>query len=80
MYMCNMYLFLFSDYLWLYRVTFLYNAVFGFLYTFIGGYIFSFIAELLDKGNIKNPNADLLIGPVARRIRKQNSNSANVIV
>ncbi|KAF2884191.1 hypothetical protein ILUMI_21973 [Ignelater luminosus] len=61
-----------SEYFWLYRLSYLYNGVFGLLSTFIVGYFVSFIISKISNKKPKHMDPNLFIPPIARRMRKWN--------
>lgn len=60
-----------SEYFWLYRVSYLYNGVFGLIATCVVGYVISWLIDKI-AGTEKRPmNPNLFIPPLARRLEKQ---------
>ncbi|RZC38848.1 uncharacterized protein BDFB_000721 [Asbolus verrucosus] len=59
-----------KEYFWLYKVSYLYNGVFGLLTTYIMGYLVSFAVNKVCGHNQQNFDPNLFIPPVARRLEK----------
>lgn len=58
-----------NTYFWLYRVSYLYNGVFGLLITVILGYIFSLILNKFTKPSNRQLDPNLFIPPIAKRLK-----------
>ncbi|CAH0557554.1 unnamed protein product [Brassicogethes aeneus] len=59
-----------SDYFWLYRVSYLYNGVFGLVCTLLVGYLSSIIFAKIFNIKQKYLEPNLFIPPIARRLEK----------
>ncbi|XP_076262744.1 putative sodium-dependent multivitamin transporter isoform X2 [Rhynchophorus ferrugineus] len=66
-----------SDYFWLYRVSYLYNGLFGFLTTFVIGYVASLIVRTVKGKWVKDENYDpnLFIQPLSKKLLVQQENN-----
>lgn len=62
-----------SDYFWLYRVTYLYNGLFGLIITISVGCLVSLLCRWLCRSEKENEELDprLFIGPICRRLEQQ---------
>lgn len=60
----------FSQYLWLYRISYLYNGVLGLICTFVVGYVVSLITRKVFNEELKPMDPNLFIPPVARRLER----------
>ncbi|CAG9862884.1 unnamed protein product [Phyllotreta striolata] len=65
-----------GEYLWIHRVSYLYNGLFGIIVTLVVGYVISFAFQKLSN---QKPNQtldpNLFIPPLAKRLRKKNGDS-----
>lgn len=61
----------FSEYFWLYRVSYLYNGVLGLLVTFIFGYLFSFVLEKCFGETQDELDPNLFVPPLSKRLKNQ---------
>ncbi|ENN73470.1 hypothetical protein HUJ04_004297 [Dendroctonus ponderosae] len=61
-----------SNYLWIHRVSYLYNGVAGFLITFILGYLLSWIIRKIKRTPVQNERYDpnLFVPPLANKLQK----------
>ncbi|KAL3283629.1 hypothetical protein HHI36_006768 [Cryptolaemus montrouzieri] len=68
-----------TQYFWLYRISYLYQGVFGFLCTVIIGYIASmiFTKNANEEKAVKNP--DLFVPPLSRKLAEMQKNSLKLI-
>lgn len=57
--------------MWLYRVSYLYNGVFGVVITLIVGYIASILIDKALGRKIPNRDPDLFIPPLAKKLRSK---------
>ncbi|CAG9823598.1 unnamed protein product [Phaedon cochleariae] len=60
-----------SDYLWIHRVSYLYNGVFGLVITLVIGLLFSYIIEKCSNKPKKDYDPNLFIPPLAKRLRRK---------
>ncbi|KAI4465484.1 sodium-coupled monocarboxylate transporter [Holotrichia oblita] len=71
-----------TEYFWLYRVSYLYNGVFGLLSTLIFGTLASFISrKLIDNTNTEDDCIDpnLFVPPLAKKIRNRLEKSMKLV-
>ncbi|XP_050302093.1 putative sodium-dependent multivitamin transporter [Anthonomus grandis grandis] len=69
-----------SQYLWVYRVSYLYNGVAGLLTTFLAGFLISWVIRLACGKTINQENYDsrLFIPMIAKKVEKININKTNL--
>lgn len=60
----------FSEYFWLYKISYLYNGVIGFLVTMIIGYLISYISRKITKEEIRPMDTNLFVPPLAKKLEK----------
>ncbi|KAJ3656767.1 hypothetical protein Zmor_015816 [Zophobas morio] len=59
-----------QEYFWLYKVSYLYNGVFGLLSTYIIGYVASLVINKIKGVSTQNLDPHLFITPIARRLER----------
>ncbi|KAJ8951885.1 hypothetical protein NQ318_019862 [Aromia moschata] len=70
----------YSAYLWVHKVSYLYNGVFGLLITVVIGYLLSLVVRLRWGKKVDEEDYDphLFIGPVARRLKRRMNGELNL--
>lgn len=66
------------DYLWLYKVSYLYNGVAGLLITFVVGYAASYVFRKIAGEAIRPMDPNLFVPPLSKRFKKRWDDAHNM--